>query len=134
MKFPRNFLVNQKKTRSDEIRMAVEEAARRGRHVMAHAHSADGILQAISVIFFFFLKLKKFNLNFFFCSRPLQCGCKSIEHASFIDERGIQLIKEKEIKENTKIFLVPTLFISEHFRKTADVSGPLAKMIELEKV
>lgn len=51
--------------------MAVEEAGRFGKHVMAHAHSAEGIKQAI------------------------RAGVRSIEHGSFIDEEGIQLMLQR---------------------------------------
>ncbi len=62
-----------------------------------------------------------------------KCGCKTIEHASFIDERAIKLIHQKEQEEKKNIFIVPTLFISEYFRSQGDAEGPLSKMIELEK-
>jgi imidazolonepropionase-like amidohydrolase len=47
---------------------AVEEAARRGVYVAAHAHGTDGIKQAI------------------------RCGVRSIEHASLLDDEGIELL------------------------------------------
>jgi imidazolonepropionase-like amidohydrolase len=50
------------------VEAAVEEAARRGVHVAAHAHGTDGIKQAI------------------------RCGVRSVEHASLIDAEGIDLL------------------------------------------
>ena len=66
-----------------ELRVAVEEANRLGRHVMAHAHSAEGIKRAI------------------------MAGVRSIEHGSMIDDEGIRLLIEKNA------YLVPTQFIGK---------------------
>lgn len=55
----------------DEIRAAVEEAAKRGTYVTAHAHSAEGIKIAV------------------------RAGVRSIEHGSLIDDEGIALMKAK---------------------------------------
>lgn len=52
-----------------EIRAAVEEAARRGKFVTAHAHGANGIKDAV------------------------RAGVRSIEHGSLIDDEGIALMK-----------------------------------------
>ncbi len=54
-----------------EIRGAVEEAAKRGRFVTAHAHGAEGIKRAV------------------------RAGVRSIEHGSLIDDEAIALMKEK---------------------------------------
>jgi imidazolonepropionase-like amidohydrolase len=54
-----------------EIRAAVEEAARRGRFVTAHAHGAEGIKRAV------------------------RAGVRSIEHGSLMDDEAIALMKEK---------------------------------------
>lgn len=51
-----------------EIRAAVEEAARRGRFVTAHAHGAEGIKRAV------------------------RAGVRSIEHGSLIDDEAIGLM------------------------------------------
>jgi imidazolonepropionase-like amidohydrolase len=51
-----------------EIRAAVEEAARRGRFVTAHAHGAEGIKRAV------------------------RAGVRSIEHGSLIDDEAIALM------------------------------------------
>jgi imidazolonepropionase-like amidohydrolase len=53
-----------------EIRAAVEEAARRGSFVAAHAHGAEGIKRAV------------------------RAGARSIEHASYLDDEGIALMKQ----------------------------------------
>jgi len=50
------------------VSAAVEEAARRGVHVAAHAHGTDGIKLAI------------------------RAGVRSIEHGSLIDDEGIELL------------------------------------------
>ena len=51
-----------------EIRAAVEEAAKRGTFVAAHAHGADGIKNAI------------------------RAGVRTIEHGSYLDDEGIDLM------------------------------------------
>ncbi|MEP6882892.1 MAG: amidohydrolase family protein [Dokdonella sp.] len=53
-----------------QIRAAVEEAAKRGTFVAAHAHGAEGIKRAV------------------------RAGVRSIEHGSLIDDEGIALMKE----------------------------------------
>jgi imidazolonepropionase-like amidohydrolase len=53
-----------------EIRAAVEEAAKRGTFVAAHAHGAQGIKDAV------------------------RAGVRSIEHGSLIDDEGIALMKQ----------------------------------------
>lgn len=55
----------------EEIRAAVEEAAKRGTYVTAHAHGAEGIKTAV------------------------RAGVRSIEHGSLIDDEGIALMKAK---------------------------------------
>jgi len=62
-----------------ELEVCVEEANAAGRHVMAHAHSAAGVKQAI------------------------QAGVRSIEHGVFIDDECIELLR------STSTWLVPTL-------------------------
>lgn len=51
-----------------EIRAAVEEAAKAGTYVIAHAHGAEGIKNAI------------------------RAGVRSIEHGSYLDDEGIELM------------------------------------------
>jgi imidazolonepropionase-like amidohydrolase len=69
----------------DEIRAVVTEAHRLGRKVAAHAHGAAGIKQAVLA------------------------GVDSIEHASFIDDEAIRLMKDKGV------YLVPTLYLGDWF-------------------
>lgn len=66
---------------SDEIRVAVEEAAKSGRRVAAHAHGIDGIRKAV------------------------QAGVHSIEHGTFLHE-GPDVIEEMARRGT---FLIPTL-------------------------
>jgi imidazolonepropionase-like amidohydrolase len=66
-----------------EIGVAVEEAARRGKRVMAHAMSAEGIKNAI------------------------RAGVVSIEHGCLLDEEGMALMKQNNA------YLVPTLVAPE---------------------
>jgi imidazolonepropionase-like amidohydrolase len=54
-----------------EMRAAVEEAARHGKFVAAHAHGAEGIKMAV------------------------RAGVRSIEHGSYLDDEGIALMKER---------------------------------------
>eukprot|EP01116_Phalansterium_solitarium_P001533 TRINITY_DN11345_c0_g1_i1.p1 TRINITY_DN11345_c0_g1~~TRINITY_DN11345_c0_g1_i1.p1 ORF type:complete len:413 (+),score=129.77 TRINITY_DN11345_c0_g1_i1:107-1345(+) len=82
-----------------EIRTAVEEATRLGKHVMAHAHSAEGIKAAA------------------------RAGVRSIEHGSFIDAEGIAMLKEKGI------FLVPTTFIDVFYAEHGNAPGKMAQLL-----
>ncbi len=68
----------------EEIRAAVDEAAKRGLAVAAHAHGADGIRNAV------------------------QAGVRSIDHASLIDEDAIALMKERGV------FLVADLLAAHY--------------------
>jgi imidazolonepropionase-like amidohydrolase len=63
----------------EEMEMAVEEAARLGRFVAAHAHGAQGIKAAV------------------------KAGVRTIEHGTWIDREGIDLMKTHGT------FLVPTM-------------------------
>ncbi|MGH7704094.1 MAG: metal-dependent hydrolase family protein, partial [Gemmatimonadales bacterium] len=54
----------------EEIRAAVEEAAKYGTFVAAHAHGAEGVKAAI------------------------RAGVRSIEHGSLMDDEGVQLMKD----------------------------------------
>jgi imidazolonepropionase-like amidohydrolase len=67
----------------DEVRAIVETAADLGRPVMSHAHGAEGIKRAI------------------------RGGVRSIEHGTFLDEEGIELMLERGT------WLVPTLTAGE---------------------
>ncbi|MGB5131842.1 MAG: amidohydrolase family protein [Steroidobacteraceae bacterium] len=53
----------------EELRAAVQEAANKGTFVVAHAHSAEGIKRAV------------------------RAGVRSIEHASYLDDEGIELMR-----------------------------------------
>ena len=85
----------------EELRVIVAEADRLGVPVMAHAHAAEGIKQAV------------------------RAGVRSIEHGTFIDDEGIALLKEHEV------FLVPTLYIGEYYMNEAGDSEAQRKMVEL---
>jgi imidazolonepropionase-like amidohydrolase len=87
----------------EELKAAVEEAARRDVPVMAHAHATDGIKQAV------------------------KAGVRSIEHGSFMDEEAIDLM----IAHGT--WLIPTLTIGLYFEEKIADSKALAKAIELGK-
>jgi imidazolonepropionase-like amidohydrolase len=63
----------------DELRAAVEIAKMKGSYVMGHAHGAEGIKLGI------------------------RAGLHTIEHGSFIDEEGIEMLKNSE-----DCYLVPT--------------------------
>lgn len=69
----------------EELEAAVSEADRHNVPVAAHAHAADGIRQAVAV------------------------GVRSIEHGTFIDDEGIQMMAAKET------FLVPTLYVGDYY-------------------
>ena len=87
----------------EELKAAVEEAARRDVPVMAHAHATDGIKQAV------------------------KAGVRSIEHGSFMDEEAIDLM----ITHDT--WLIPTLTIDLYFQEKIADSKALAKAIDLAK-
>ncbi|MBI3790230.1 MAG: amidohydrolase family protein [Gemmatimonadetes bacterium] len=93
----------------EELRAAVQEAAKLGRKVAAHAHGADGLLAAVNA------------------------GVASIEHGSLIDERGIAAMKAHGT------YLVPTLIILEDIiHRGAENGTPQyaidkAKAIEIER-
>ena len=113
----------------EELETAVVEAERFGKHVMAHAHSADGIRHAVragesSYVLPSpsFLPSPLFVFNSFFLE-----GVRSIEHGSFIDDECVKLMKEKGT------YLVPTQYIGEYFDKTASPTGPLGKMLAMQK-
>jgi imidazolonepropionase-like amidohydrolase len=55
----------------EEIHAAVDEAAKAGTFVAAHAHGAEGIKNAI------------------------RAGVRTIEHGSFLDDEGIKLMLER---------------------------------------
>lgn len=67
----------------EELRAAVEEAAKAGRRVAAHAHGSAGAMDAV------------------------RAGVASIEHGSLLDEEALQMMKKHET------FLVPTIYVHE---------------------
>ena len=69
----------------EELRAAVEEASRHNVPVAAHAHATDGIKQAVAA------------------------GVRSIEHGTFIDDEGIQMMAAKGT------FLVPTIYVGDYY-------------------
>jgi imidazolonepropionase-like amidohydrolase len=73
-----------------EMRTAVEEAARAGRKVAAHAHGNEGIAQAV------------------------QAGVASIEHGSMLDRRILAMMRERGT------FLVPTSYVGVAVLARAD--------------
>jgi len=87
----------------EELRTAVEEATRFGVPVMAHAHSSESIKQAV------------------------RAGVRSIEHGTFLDAEGIELMKEHGT------YLVPTLYIGEYFLDEHADSEAQRKMVELTR-
>ncbi len=70
---------------ASELEALFDEAQRRGLPVMAHAHAAEGIKQAV------------------------KAGARSIEHGTYLDDEAIRLMK----KHHT--FLVPTLYIGDYY-------------------
>lgn len=91
-----------------ELSAAIEEAARLGRRVAAHAHAAKAIVTAA------------------------RAGAASIEHGSFVDEEGIRVMKEKGT------YLVPTLYTLDFIINEGKQNGvpryAIDKAIEVSKV
>jgi imidazolonepropionase-like amidohydrolase len=90
----------------EELRAAVEEAARHGVRVAAHAHGTEGIMAAV------------------------RAGVASIEHGSILTDEAIALMKERGT------YLVPTTYLADAIdrsalpppiRAKADYVLPLAK-------
>src|SRR2546426_11847570 len=75
----------------DELRVAVEEAARWGRFVAAHAHGTDGIKAAI------------------------RAGVRTIDHGSMMDADAVELLRTHHA------YFVPTLYTSESIAMDATV-------------
>jgi imidazolonepropionase-like amidohydrolase len=69
----------------EELAAAVSEAARHNVPVAAHAHATDGIKQAVAA------------------------GVRSIEHGTFIDDEGMQMMAAKGT------FLVPTIYVGDYY-------------------
>lgn len=91
----------------EEIKAAVEEAAHKGLKVAAHAHSADGIKNAI------------------------RAGVASIEHGTYIDDEGIRLMKERGT------YLVADIYDAVYIRQGKAVGIPsdfAAKQPEADEI
>jgi len=76
-----------------EIRAAVEEAARAGTFVAAHAHGAEGIKNAV------------------------RAGVRTIEHGSFLDDEGIALM----VKHGT--WLVADIYNGDYIKEVGTRDG-----------
>ncbi len=77
----------------EEIRAAVEEAARHGTFVAAHAHGAEGIKNAV------------------------RAGVRTIEHGSFLDDEGIALM----VKHGT--WLVADIYNGDYIAEVGTRDG-----------
>ena len=75
----------------EELRVAVDEASRWGRHVAAHAHGADGIKAAI------------------------RAGIHTIDHGSMLDDEAVALMRTRHA------YFVPTLYTSESIAANPNV-------------
>jgi imidazolonepropionase-like amidohydrolase len=71
----------------EEIRAAVEEAQHKGLRVAAHAHSAEGVRNAV------------------------RAGVASIEHGTYVDDEGLRLMKERGT------YLVADIYDAEYIRQ-----------------
>jgi imidazolonepropionase-like amidohydrolase len=78
----------------EELRVAVEEAARWGRHVAAHAHGTAGIKAAI------------------------RAGVRTIDHGSMMDAEAVELLRSHHA------YFVPTLYTSESIAVNPNVPEP----------
>jgi imidazolonepropionase-like amidohydrolase len=77
----------------EEIRAAVEEAAKAGTFVAAHAHGAEGIKNAV------------------------RAGVRTIEHGSYLDDEGIALM----VKHGT--WLVPDVYNGDYTEEVGTRDG-----------
>jgi imidazolonepropionase-like amidohydrolase len=83
----------------EELRVAVEEAARWGRFVAAHAHGTEGIKAA------------------------LRAGVRTIDHGSMLDDEVIKILKAG------KAWYVPTLYVGEAVaRQGAELGIPASEV------
>jgi imidazolonepropionase-like amidohydrolase len=87
----------------EELAVAMDEAGRLGVPVMAHAHSTEGIIQAI------------------------EAGVRSVEHGTFIDERGVRLARKRGT------YLVPTFYLGDYYIAEMADSVAQRKMVELSR-
>jgi len=88
----------------EEMQALIAEAHQRGRKVAAHAHGTEGIKTAI------------------------RAGVDSIEHASLIDDEGIQLAKEHGT------FLVMDIYVDTFILAEGAKMGMLPESLEKERI
>jgi imidazolonepropionase-like amidohydrolase len=89
----------------EEMHVAVEEAARWGRHVAAHVHGTDGIKAAI------------------------RAGVHTVDHGSMMDEEAVELLRSHHA------YFVPTLYTSEAIAADANVpASEKARSIEVAEL
>jgi len=88
----------------EEYTAVVEEAASFGLKVASHAHGATGIRNA------------------------LKAGVASIEHASFIDDEGIRLAKQKGAA------LVMDIYVTEYILGEGEAAGILPESLDKERM
>ena len=86
----------------DEVKAIVEEAEKLDLHVASHAHGREGIITSILA------------------------GCRTIEHATFMDSEVMDLMVEKNV------FVVPTYIVDYHMKKAGE-KGEIPKFM-LEKI
>lgn len=84
----------------NELQVIVEEAGKLDLHVAAHAHGAQGIINSVLA------------------------GVRTIEHGSFLDDQGIELMLDKNI------YLVPTFAAGYHILKHVESEGIPEFMVE----
>src|SRR5438477_441328 len=75
----------------EEMRVAVEEAARWGKHVAAHLHGTDGIKAGI------------------------RAGVRTVDHGSMMDDEAVELLRTHHA------YFTPTLYTSESISANANV-------------
>jgi imidazolonepropionase-like amidohydrolase len=75
----------------EEMHVAVEEAARWGRHVAAHVHGTDGIKAAI------------------------RAGVHTIDHGSMMDDEAVELLRSRHA------YFVPTIYTTESIAANGNV-------------
>ncbi|WP_298469416.1 amidohydrolase family protein [uncultured Erythrobacter sp.] len=88
----------------EELTALVEEAHSHGLKVASHAHGSEGIVNA------------------------LKAGVDTIEHASFIDDEGIQLARENGAYLNMDIY------VTEFILGEGEAAGILPESLEKERV
>ncbi len=88
----------------EEMNVMVDEAKMWGKKVAAHAHGAEGIKRAV------------------------KAGVASIEHGSFLDEEGIELMKQKGT------YLVADIYNDDYILAEYAKLGYPQKIIEKEKL